>query len=150
MTDTYVGAEQAMTDKWVDDRLKAWTAFNTISAGLTTRIYSHYAPADATYPFIIWQVAIPARDVLGVGPFRVMVDTLYIVKAVAQVDTYAPLAPVATQIDLAMTSPSVSAVVDGFVLMSVRDEQFSLVEVEAGKQYRHLGGQYKILAQAHQ
>lgn len=149
-TPTFQGSEQAMVDKWIKDRLSAHLPFNVISPGLTTRIFSDYAPADALYPFIIFQVASPARDVRGVGVVRVMVDTIYIVKAVAQVASYDPLAPVAKEIDVAMTSPNVSTVGDGFVLSSMREEQFSMVEVEDGKQYRHLGGSFKIQAQSQQ
>ena len=147
---TYVGAEQALTDLWVANRLKTNAAFDTISPGLSQRVFGHFAPPGTPYPFIIFQTASPPRDVRGVGVIRVMVDTLYIVKAVAQVDSWVALAPVARQIDVSMTAPSVSAVADGFVLASVREEQFSLVEVDDGKQYRHLGGQYKIQAQAQQ
>lgn len=147
---SYLGAEQALVDLWVESALKSYAGLDAVSPGLTQRVYSQYAPADAQYPFIVWQVASPARDIRGVGVIRVMVDTLYIVKAVAQVDSYAPLAPVARAIDSALTAPDQIAVADGFILSSVREEQFSLVEVEAGKQYRHFGGQYKIHAQAQQ
>lgn len=149
-TPSYLGAEEALIDDWVMGKLKANLAFDAIAAGLSTRVFNRYAPPGTDYPFIIFQAASPVRDVRGVGVVRVMVDTLYIVKAVAQVESYTPLIPVAREIDRAMTSASPNAVADGFVLASVREEQFSLVEVDGGKQYRHFGGQYKIHAQAQQ
>lgn len=147
---TYLGAEQVMVDLWVANRLAAHAPFEAISPGLATRVFNMFAPADTPYPFIIFQVASPPRDVRGVGVVRVMVDTIYTVKAVAQVDSYAPLTGVAREIDAVMTAPVVSAVADGFVLASMREEQFSMVEVDGGKQYRHLGASYRIQAQAQQ
>lgn len=146
---TYLGAEQVLTDLWVQQQLATKSAdFDTISPGLSARIFLDYAPEGTPYPFVIYQCQSPPRDVRGVGVVRVMVDTLYIVKAVAQVTSYQPLAPVARVIDAAMTSATGSPVVDGMVLASVREEGFNLLEIEGGTQYRHLGGQYRIHAQA--
>jgi hypothetical protein len=151
MTDTYLGAEQVLTDLFVIGRLAAFeTEFEAIDAGLSDRIFQDFAPVDTEMPYIIYQCQDPPRDVRGVGPVRVMVDTLYIVKAVAQVATYAPLAPVAKVIDAAMTVADVTPVDDGYALASIRNGQFSLTEIDSGKKFCHLGGEYRIQAQAHQ
>ena len=105
------------------------------------------APDDARLPYIVWQCQSPPRDVRGVGTFRVMVDTLYVVKAVSQGTSYAPLAPVAAAIDRALTNPVGDSVEDGLVLTSVRNDQFSMREVAEGTEFRHLGGEYRIQAQ---
>lgn len=148
---TYTGAEQALTDEYVKQRLAARAVdFDAIVAGLSGRIFPDFAPSGTPYPFIVFQCQDPPRDVRGVGVSRVMVDTLYVVKAVSQVDSYAPLVPIARVIDSAMTSSTGSTVGDGFVLTSVRDRQFSLVTYEQGTQFRHFGGEYSIQAQAEQ
>lgn len=147
----YDGAEQVLVTDWVKSRLltdDAKARLNAISAGLADRVFEDFAPQGFdTYPFIIVQCQSPPRDVRGVGVSRVMVDTLYIVKAVAQVDSYAPLAPVARVVDAALTSATGGPVGTGDVFTSIRDEQFAMVEIENGKQYRHFGGVYKIQAQ---
>jgi hypothetical protein len=144
----YVGAEQVMTDLYVVNRLAAQAAaLDGISAGLSERIFEEVAPDDALYPFIVWQCQSPPRDVRGVGSFRVMVDTLYIVKAVAQGTSYAPLVPVARVIDGAMTNTTGTAVGDGHVFTSTRNDQYSLREPAEGTEFRHLGGEYRIQAQ---
>lgn len=144
----WVGAEQAMVDEWVESALAAEAvALNAIDAGLSARVFANYAPPGTRYPFIIFQCQDPPRDVRGVGISRVMVDTLYVVKAVAQSTSYSPLAPVAAVIDRALTSPGGAAVGDGVVLTSVRERQFSLVEKEDGTEFRHFGGEYQIQAQ---
>lgn len=145
----YAGAEQAMVMQWVLDQIAGQSlALEEISPGLSLRVFEDFAPEGTAYPFIIAQCQIPPRDVRGVGVSRVLVDTLFVVKAVAQVTSYGPLAPVAAVIDIAMTSSAGAPVEDGAVFASVRDEQFALVEVENGVQYRHFGGQYKIQARA--
>ena len=145
---TYAGAEQALTDKWAHERITAMAAaLDDIDTGLSARVYDYFAPKTAKYPFIIVQCQQPPRDVRGVGISRVMVDTLYVVKAVAQTETWDDLKDIAHVIDLAMTSAEGSAVADGLVFTAVREDQFSLVEVESGTQFRHLGGAYKMQAQ---
>lgn len=149
---TLIGAEQDLIDRWVDGRLKANTDFNTINAGLAGRVFNMFAPTGTTYPFIIYQAQSPPRDVRGVGTARVMVDSLYIVKAVAQASTFNALSAIAAEIDQVMTVATGENITtpagNGLLLASVRDDQFSLVELEQGKQYRHLGGLYRIHAQA--
>ena len=145
---SFAGAEQVLIDAWVQARLASFAIeLDEEDAGLSTRVYPDFALPGAQYPFIIFQCQSPPRDVRGVGVTRVMVDTLYVVKAVAQVDSYAPLQGIAHIIDKALTSPEGSVVDDGLVFTSVREEGFNLVEVEQGTQFRHLGGQFKIQAQ---
>jgi hypothetical protein len=153
MMATYTGAEQAMVDAWIEARFNdpaIVALLDAIDPALSNRIFPDFAPVGTEYPFIVYQCQDPPRAVRGVGTSVVMVDTLYVVKAVAQVDSYAPLVPVARVIDSAMTSSIGSAVEDGFVLTSVRDRGFALVEHDQGTQFRHFGGEYSIQAQGEQ
>jgi hypothetical protein len=143
---TAIGAEQDVVDAWVKATLVAHGGLNTAYPGLTTRIFDRFAPTGTAYPYIVFQDQSPVRDIIGVGPARVLVETLYVVKAIAQCVTYAPLREPAHEIDLAMTVPNGSALPDGALITSIRQEGFSLVEVENEVQYRHLGGVYRIQA----
>lgn len=146
----YEGAEQALTDDWVRSRFidpLIVAELEAISVGLADRIFLEVAPDSAPYPFIVFQCQSPPRDIRGVGISRVMVDTLYVVKAVGSVASYAPLVPVANAIDRAMTSAEGSAIYDGHVFSCIRSEQFSLVTREQGEIFRHLGGEFRIQAQ---
>lgn len=154
---TYTGAEQAMVSAWVEAQIKSPTVAAELEAlvisglpmtGLSARVFEDFAPEGTPYPFIIFQCQSPPRDVRGVGTTRVMVDTLYVVKTVAQVMSYAPLAPVAKVLDNAITTSVGGPVADGLVFTAVREEQFALNEIDSGKQYRHFGGVYRIHAQA--
>lgn len=144
----YEGAEQALVDKWVEAQLAAEAvALNFIATDLSNKVFLEFAPEGTAYPFIIYQCQSPPRDVRGVGVTRVFVDTLYVVKAVAQTNSYDTLAPIARVIDRAMTSQVGAPVSDGAVFSSIREEGFNLIEVDQGTQFRHLGGTYKIQAQ---
>lgn len=144
----YVGAEQVLVELWVKDRIATVAdRLEEIALGLSARVYSEAAPKDAEFPVIIFQCQDPPRDVRGVGTFTVMVDTLYLVKAVAQVDDYAELAPIASALNDALTTPTGGSIGTGTVLTSVREEQFSMPEFDEGEQWRHLGGMYRIQAQ---
>ena len=145
---TLLGAEQDLVDRWVGERLAAHALFDVISPGLTTRIYSEFAPRTAKFPFIIYQAQVPARDIRGVGTARVMVETTYIVKAIAQTEWYSDLSPIVAEIDDLMTVSDGVITADGAVFTSIRQNQFRLVEVEDGNQFRHFGGEYLIHAQA--
>jgi hypothetical protein len=144
----YVGAEQLLVELWVRSRIATVNAaLEEIDLGLSARVYSEAAPKGAVFPVIIFQCQDPPRDVRGVGTFTVMVDTLYLVKAVAQVDDYAELAPIASLLHEALTTSTGGSVGTGTVLTSVREQQFSMPEFEEGEQWRHLGGMYRIQAQ---
>lgn len=141
---TYVGAEPFIVDTWVMDTLLANTALGAMVNG---NIFNFFAPPQTLFPYIVFQQQ-SMRDVRGVGPARIMVDTLYVVRGVGQGSDFATLAAVAREIDLSLSTPVGGAVLGGAVFNSVREEPFTLVEVEDGKQFRHLGGSYRIHAQA--
>lgn len=147
MTD-YNGSEEAFVDEWVRQKLTGYTPFDSLYTGLTERVFDRYAPAGTTYPFIIFQALTSPSVVRGVGDAEVMVDTIYVVKAVAQADTFAPLASVAAGIRSALVYPNGDTITGGVIFTSRYEKQFSMVEAEATEKYRHLGGEFRIQAQA--
>src|SRR4051794_2687949 len=92
--------------------------FNDISAGLSNRIYNRLAPTGVAYPYIIFQSQSSPAVVRGVGDAEVMVDTMYIVKGVAQAKTFESLAPVASAIRTALTWPNGDLVLGGSIFTS--------------------------------
>lgn len=146
----FKGAEEAMIDRWVKSRLNAHTAFNVISAGLATRVFNRLAPAAASYPFIVFQAQSPPMVIRGVGPAEVMVDTIYVVKAIAQGNDFDALAPVASAIRDALLSDNGEAITGaiGTIFTCRYERAFSLTEADQDNQFRHLGGEFRIQAQA--
>lgn len=146
-----VGAEQYMVDAWVESKLTTTpvsTALNTISTGLSSRVFGYYAPPGTAYPFIIYQAQTPPSMLRGVGGSEILVTTLYVVKAVAAQSSFSNLATIANAIHTALHVPAGAVPTGGIVVASVYEEQFSLVEVENNEQYRHFGGVFRIQAKA--
>ena len=152
MAGAYLGAEKALVDQWIEDRLGAnpyAASLDAVQTGLSAKVFPDVAPATSTYPFIVYQSQTPPRDIRGTGTARVMVEGLYVIKAVAQGTDFMLLKDVAKVIDAAFTiGQPITIGTDGYIMSSVREEQFSLVTVEEGTQFRHLGGVFRILAQA--
>lgn len=116
----------------------------TLAALVGSRVYGYLAPPGAVSPWVVFNYQ-SGNDVRGVGPTRIMVSTLYQVKGVGQVDGFGPLKPIADRIDALMQGAS-GVVVDGQVLLCVRQNPVAYVEVNEGRQFRHLGGLYWIIA----
>ena len=138
------GNETALVDSWISATLLASTDVTDI---VSTRVYLDVAPETAAFPFIIYQLQ-DSSDVRGVGTFRVMSDTLYVVKGVAAVASFALLGDLAEAIDAALNTITPEAVTGGTIIGSVRENPFRLTEKDGGQEFRHLGGIYRIYAQA--
>lgn len=108
-------------------------------------VYEYVAPKGALYPFVLYSHQ-GSHDVRGVGPGRIMVSAVYQVKVVGQGASMAALTAAADRLDTLLQGAS-GAVVDGAVLMCVRESPLAYAEVDSGVQYRHLGGLWRILAQ---
>ena len=138
---TYVGSEVILGYDWIQATLLASSDVTDI----TSDIYQDRAPASANYPFIVIQNQLTI-DVMGVGTARIMTDSIYIVKSIAQSETYTPLIPLSEAIDSALhgTTGSLSG---GSVFACVREESFRFSETEDGDHFKHLGGTYKLQLQ---
>ena len=125
-----------------------YSALSTLTTGasaLATRAYSHVAPEDAVYPYIVFQQQA-GRDVNGVGAIRIMSNELYTAKAVTD-KSFSSLDALVDSIDdlLHKASGTTSA---GTIFSVVRESPFSLPTVEDGITYFQRGGIYRILVQA--
>lgn len=144
MTD-YHGAETALVDLWIDETLKAYTPLTDI---VGQRIFSDLAPSGSVFPYVIYQVQSPPSVVRGVGLAEVMVDTIYTVKAINQSPSYAALAPAASAIRSAMVTADTQAPTGGLIFTCGYERQVAYTEGRGTEQARHLGGEFRIQAQA--
>ena len=132
-------------------RAETWlTATLLASAPLTAlvgqRVYSHFAEPGCAFPYVVF-VYLGGRDVRGHASNRIMHSGLWLVKATINKPSFADVKPVADAIDVALHAAAGSVAGGGTVLSSVREQPFSLVDMEDGVQYRSLGGQFRILTQ---
>lgn len=138
---TYVGSEVVLGYDWIQTVLLADAGVSAI----TTDIYQDRAPVVAAYPFIVIQ-SQQATDVMGVGTARIITDSIYIVKSIAQSETYTPLIPLAKAIDLALHGVT-GTLSGGSIFACIREESFRFSETEDGDHFKHLGGIYKLQLQ---
>jgi hypothetical protein len=132
--------ETARVDRWLYELLSGDQELQSL---VGDRVYGYLAPPGAQFPFVVFTHQ-GGHDVLGVGPARVMAHLLYQVKAVGKGNSFAPLQPIADRVDALLQGAS-GSVVDGYVLICVREHPFAFVEVDNGVEYRHIGGLWRIL-----
>lgn len=113
------------------------------------RVWSDVAPQGVPFPYVITQ-AQSAVDVVATGPYRVMVNTIYLVKAIIQGQYYSPLQiSMANRIDSLLQGVKADSVQGGGRIVScVRQRPFRLTEATNGVQYRQLGGIYEVNVQS--
>lgn len=136
--------ELARVEEWLIDIL---TGDATLTGLVGTRIYNQIAPLGVTLPFVVfnWQAS---RDVFGLGTIRIMMNGLYTVKVVDDATTgMAAAVAIADQLDTLLHAAS-GTVADAAILAVMREEQINYVETTAGEHFRHLGGIYRVVAQA--
>lgn len=138
-----VRSETTRVSRWLTATLATDTTI--ISLIGANNVHSRRATPGAHYPLIIHQM-LGAADVRGSGPYRIMTNGLWLVKAVGETRDILDLEPIADRIDELLQAGSGTAA-DGIVLSSVREYPFELDEHENGKDFLHLGGAYRCLAQ---
>lgn len=104
------------------------------------------APPDATYPMVVFHLLSELDVRTGAGAQRIMVNQVWVIRAVYAAESYDDAITVADRIDLLFDRASGEA--DGLtVFSSVREYGFRQADESNGYQYRHLGGAYRIYAQ---
>jgi hypothetical protein len=136
-----MGIETVAAEQWLYSKLSGDAQ---LAAVVGTRVYGYRAPDGAALPYVLYQNQA-ARDVAGVGPARIGSSLMYLVRVVGETTTFAALQTAAARID-AVLQGAAGTVPDGEVWGCGREQPFVLVETNAGKQVRHLGGVYRVWA----
>lgn len=140
-----VGAESVMIDQWIESTLLNSSAVTNI---VNDRVYLDLAPAEAEYPFVVYQAISPPRTIRGLGVEHWMVDGNWQVKGTCRGDAYLPIAPLAAAIHAALVTNETDVVAGGMVFTCTFERQVMHGEPKGQVQFRHLGGEYRIQAQA--
>ena len=140
-----------MSEPWVADSwLYAVLSGDATLAGLVAaRIYAHNNPnRTPVFPYVLFQLQGNGADVRGVGPTRIMAPMVYLVRGIGEGNSFGGnLTTIADRIDTLLQAASGTAA-GGVVLSCVREQPFALPEVAGdGRQYRHLGGIYRLFVQ---
>ena len=142
--------ELARVNAWLYDTLAGDAALLALLDGDTSRIVADVAGSKVPRPFVVYAVQALELDPRS-SAGRIMVVARYTIKAVAEARSYAPVTALADRID-ALLEGARGPVGDGsevHVLEVTRDRAVQYAEArQHGRQYRHLGGLYRIVAQA--
>lgn len=126
---------------WLEATLAGDAALAALATG---GVWEDVAPPEATHPFVVHQLLANSDDLLASGD-RVIVAATFVVKAVTEAESYVPLIPLARRIDELLHLAAIADAGDDSTLAGAR--RVSTVRyptVEAGRQYRHLGGTYRL------
>lgn len=128
---------------WVVDQL---TDEPGLLATAPAGVYAEAVPAGISDDLVAVTVQhqAPSDDVRQRG-YRVMARALFVVKASVAGESYTPLEPAADRIDSALHNQR-GAAADGLWVEAVRLSPIAYPEVAGAKQFRHLGGLYRLLA----
>jgi hypothetical protein len=132
---------------WVDRWLYGLLTGDSTLVGLVDgRVYGYLDQRDGALPYVVYSFQ-GGYDVRGNGPTRFMTSLLYQVKAVGAGASFQPLQAIADRLDELLQGAS-GTVSGGRVLVCVREQPINFPEVHNGVIYLHVGGLWRIHAQA--
>lgn len=132
-------------------RARAWifttlTNDPTVAGLIGNRAYHGVAPAQAQYPFVVFQMLSAGNDLMTVGTARIWSAPLFIVKAVCKGSSTRPIEAIVNRIDQLLHAGS-GAVTNGVIVECVRERPFDLPTNENGVVFQQLGGEYRVRVQ---
>lgn len=116
-----------------------------LSSSAIGGVHEDPAPQGTNFPFIVFSLT-SALDVQVHNAMRIMVDSLWLIKAVDQYESFSRVRLLVDRIDQLLHRAS-GTVTDAILYSSVREESIRQTEVDDGKHYRHLGAQYRVHVQ---
>lgn len=140
------GDEVLLAQGWIYDTLTADTAFNTASPG---GVWDGVVTAAAgASPWTVFSAQSPGVVVGGVGAFEVMVNQLWLIRTICEGGSFATLRAASNRVYALLHGKNYVARPTGTILSCIREETFRSEEVRGGREFRHLGGIYRIYAQS--
>lgn len=142
---TGVGIEDQVAAAFIDNQLTPDTQFQAACPG---GLWDGPAPGTNVRPFGRFQMQSQIT-VRGVGQVVIMVNMLWIVTADTEGSSYAPLRAGAARIQSLLHGLQEVAVADpsGLIVTSTWEGPFHQEGVMAGREFRRLGGIFRIYAQ---
>jgi hypothetical protein len=136
--------ESSRVAQWIYETLNADEAITNIIG--TDNIWELPAPPDGTYPMVVFHLLSEVDVRTGSGAYRIMVNQLWVIRAVYAAQSYDDAITIADRID-ALFDRADGAADGASIFSSVREYGFRQADEDSGYQYRHLGGAFRIYAQ---
>jgi len=139
--------EPLIAETWLVQKLNA---NSTLRGLVNSQFYGYVAPANATYPFIVFRFmpGSDSNDVIGLGGRRIMTHLIYSVEAVDDQNTFNRIGQMAELIDQILHQAS-GSVTGGTVISSIRTAPLAGFQIDeaSGAIFRTLGGIFDIQVQ---
>lgn len=125
--------------------------FDTLSGdvelmSLVSGVFEVPAPQGCSFPLVCFSLSSAVDTTTGDTLQRIFSHQLWTVMAVVDDVSFSAAVPIVDRVDALLEGSSGEA--DGAVVYKVsREGSVRTVEEVEGRQYRHLGGEYRILAQ---
>jgi hypothetical protein len=136
--------ESLVAEQFINARLRADTVLVGYLADGANGIYSDVLPVSAGYP-AVQIVYYSGADLTHLGNAHIWTDLYYIVRGVCEGGSFVPLKEIAKRITAALDGAEGSAS-DGVVFGALKTGPFRMAEADGERQYRHLGGFFRIFA----
>lgn len=121
-------------------------SFDMELMSMASGVFESPAPQGSPYPLVCFSMQSALDTTTGDTLQRIFSHQLWTVFAVVEDVSFSAAVPIIDRVDALLDGTSGEA--DGAVIYKVsREGSIRLVEEVEGKQYRHLGGEYRILAQ---
>jgi hypothetical protein len=131
-------------DPWLWSTLRSdATLLGMLPGHSDSSIISTLAVGGVSAPYVAFFCSSP-RDILAVGGIRVDVEAVYTVKAVGEGASWNSVRAIARRIDFLLHGRDVDTP-NGHISCR-REMVIQYAEVDAGTQFRHLGGTFRIRA----
>lgn len=139
-----MATETTAAARWIYQTLSADAALRALAGG---RIFSYRVPEGSAYPCVVFQLQTPQLDSRAIGDVRLASRLVLAIKTIGQGADFIAIQPIAARIDELIEAGSGSTV-DGVVVCCVRDMPLEYLESsDAGIDYAHLGGLYRLTVQ---
>lgn len=128
-------------ETWLYSKLHGDSTLMALTPG---GVYTWPVPANVAGAYVLYQMQ-SGMDIGLYGPARAGVNGLWLVRVVAETRSFGGnLLAAADRIDVLLQLGARTAVAGGAIFGCARMEPFQLVEPADGRQFRHLGGIYRI------
>lgn len=136
--------ETVVAEQFINARLRADAVLVAYLGDGANGIYTDVIPVKATYP-AVQIVYYSGADLVHMGNAHIWSDLYYIIRGVCEGGSFLPLKEIAKRITAALDGAEGSAS-DGTVFGAVKTGPFRMAEADGERQYRHLGGYFRIFA----
>jgi hypothetical protein len=127
----------------LNDTILAEQVLYSLLSPLTDSVHADVAPQGAAYPHLVFQKLSDQADTMVQEQTRLMAGMIYLVKAIVEGEDKAPAASLAHLADLVLHEHSAEH--EGHLVDITRIAPFSLPVVDGDRQYRQVGGRYRVL-----